>query len=406
MDSRERHRYKRLAVVVDTFPRWSERFIARELSELRRRGVDLTIFCLKAGTDPAPGDSEWDGLIERRVVLPRCILPRDMDRFFDQNVSEMRQRARETLGLMGSFQGVGCAEKFSDLLRDGKYRHVHAHFANWPSTIGWLAALEAKVPFSMSVHARDLFVEPEAVAEKAADAVRIFTCHTRATTHLAEIPIFKIPILTGKIVQMHHGLPLERFGTSAKPPRAPDFIGGKLLAAGRFVPKKGFQYAIGALMDQRLVGRNITLTLVGDGPEQQRLTALVKELKLDDRIKFIPPEQINAIKEAFESAHAFLAPYDVAADGDRDGISNVILEAFAYHLPVIGTDAGGLKEILTPKTGLVVPQKNSAAIAEAIVNVLEHPVEAHERACAARKLVEEHFDIQENIAPLLELIST
>src|SRR5476651_1422863 len=116
--------FKRLAVVVDTFPRWSERFIARELSELRRRGVEFSVFCLKAGTTPAETDPEWAGLIERRVVLPTCLLPnlRRLDARYEL--------ARKELGTF--FRRLGCATKLAELLRAGRFEHVHAHFASLP----------------------------------------------------------------------------------------------------------------------------------------------------------------------------------------------------------------------------------------------------------------------------------
>src|SRR5205809_6732355 len=63
-----------VAVIVDTFPRWSERFIARELNELRRRGVDFFIYCLKAGDEACAADPEFSDLIARRVVLPECFI--------------------------------------------------------------------------------------------------------------------------------------------------------------------------------------------------------------------------------------------------------------------------------------------------------------------------------------------
>jgi glycosyltransferase involved in cell wall biosynthesis len=395
VDSRESRHYKRLAVVVDTFPRWSERFIARELSELRRRGVNLTVFCLKAGDDPPFGDPEWNGLLERRVVLPSCILPRGFVLDGDADMRRRQEAAREALGAT-FYSKFGCALKFAELLREGKFQHVHAHFANLPSTIGWLAATAAKIPFSMSVHARDLFVEPQALAEKAADAVCIFACHARATGHLG-----KIESAAQKTVHMHHGLSLDQFKFRDRT------IGEsvRILAAGRFVPKKGFQYAVQALLDSRLAECNVTLALAGDGPGRKRIEALVKELKLEKRVQFVAPGDAAAVKIAFESAHAFLAPYESAPDGDSDGIPNVILESFALGVPVIGTDAGSLNEILTPETGCVVAQKNSAAIADAIVAVLDKPTAAARRARTARTLVENQFDIGRNIEPLLAMLT-
>jgi glycosyltransferase involved in cell wall biosynthesis len=408
---------KRVAIVVDTFPRWSERFIARELSELLRNGVDFNVFCLRAGSDPPPGDIEWDGLIERRVVLPTFSIEQSVRAAYP----ELARRAREVRAAIREikpsspaelkeivktvFKGEplpilkhGCVQKLIELLREGKFQHVHAHFANLPSTIGWLAAKEARLPFSLSVHARDLFVEPQSLEEKLAFATRVFTCHRRATEHLG-----KIPTAAGKIIEMHHGLPLQRFQFRERAQPLRKSMAIKLLAAGRFVPKKGFHYAVGALRDEKLAGRNVTLTLLGDGPERQRIAGVVNELKLSQQVTFISPSEPGALTAAFESAHAFLAPYEVAADGDSDGISNVILEAFALGVPVIGTDAGGLKEVLAAETGFMVPQKDPAAIAQAIIDVANHPDEAQKRARAARKLVEEQFDISRNIRPLLEL---
>src|SRR6185369_8213744 len=116
------------------------------------------------GDEPPAGDPEWDGLIERRVVLPSCILPRGFVLDGDADMRRRQEAAREALGA-SFYSKFGCALKFAELLREGKFQHVHAHFANLPSTIGWLAANAAKIPFSMSVHARDLFVEPQALEE-------------------------------------------------------------------------------------------------------------------------------------------------------------------------------------------------------------------------------------------------
>jgi colanic acid/amylovoran biosynthesis glycosyltransferase len=368
-------RFRKLAVVVDTFPRWSERFIARELAELQRCGVDFSVFCLKAGTLPSESDTDWDGLIERRVVLPSCIASLG--------------------GLEVLAASQKCASKLAGLLKDQKFQHLHAHFASLPTTIGLNAATLTGLPFSMSVHARDLFVDAEDLDEKIAEAERIFTCHGRATEFLAARG-------AKNVVCMHHGLPLERFPylKHVEIARQPLFI-----AVGRFVPKKGLAHAIEALADPRLANADARLALIGEGPEEKRLKRLAAKLKVDARVQFLPPQSSTELHATFKSAAALIAPYETAPDGDADGIPNVILEAFALGLPVIGTGAGGLSEVLTPETGTVVPEKNAPALANALAEFIATGA-ASGRAFAARKRVERDFDIRQNIAPLLELLKS
>ncbi|MFH0939511.1 MAG: glycosyltransferase family 4 protein [Planctomycetota bacterium] len=363
----------KLAIVVDTFPCWSERFIAREVAELRRRGVDLTVFCLNAGHLTNENDHDWTDLLKNRIVLP--------SRFFKIfRVATLRK-----------------------LLR-GNFQHVHAHFASLPSTLAWRAAMAEKISFSMSVHARDLWVESQMLRQKIADATCVFACHTQSYEYLV-----KIAPHAEKVVLMRHGLPLNQF------PFTPRLMLKKnktmrFLAAGRFVPKKGFNELIEALALPTFAEKKFVLTLLGDGPKRKKLAAQIKQRNLEKKIVIQPPAGGSELREIFNQADAFLAPYQQAPDGDSDGVPNVVLEAFALGLPVIGTSAGGLKEVLTLETGYVVTAEKiaalgkTAALANAILEFLAAPEKALAKTTAARALVEREYDIRKNITPLLELV--
>ena len=387
----------KLAIVVDTFPRWSERFIAREVAELRRRGVDLTVFCLNAGRLAAENDPDWTGLLEERVVLPSCLAPRSLRMHSaDPEMQGRLDAVKAELGLPFLFK-ISCVAALRDLLRDS-FQHVHAHFANLPSTLAWLSATAEKIPFSMSVHARDLFVEPQLLGQKLADATRVFTCHDRGYKHLA-----KTVAHAGKVVLMRHGLPLEHFPfTQHSAPKKGEAV--RLLAAGRFVPKKGFDELLEAVAAPGLAGKGFELTHLGDGPGRKKLASQIKRRKLEKQILIQPPAGGAELQELFNRADAFLAPYQETPEGDSDGVPNVVLEAFALGLPVIGTDAGGVKEVLTPETGSVVPAGNAEALATAVGDYLNDSAAALARTPAARALVEREYDIRRNILPLLELV--
>jgi glycosyltransferase involved in cell wall biosynthesis len=256
----------RLAVVVDTFPRWSERFLARELNELRRRGIELTVFALRQGARAFVSDPEFEPLRERVRVLPGG-LPAAVRRLpgLRRDAQDPAWQAlRGALGWPGLLRATR-ARLLAEELRAGGFTHVHAHFANWPSTLAWLAAKQLGLPFSFSAHARDLFVEAQLLAEKARDATALFACHRLGWERLRALPG---GAGAEKAILMYHGLPLEDF-PFRDAPRArarPDASGTELLAAGRFVAKKGLGDLLAALAGPALRGRVLRLTLVGDGP--------------------------------------------------------------------------------------------------------------------------------------------
>ncbi|MGD0094640.1 MAG: glycosyltransferase, partial [Planctomycetota bacterium] len=288
---------EKLAVIVDTFPRWSERFIARELGELQRRGVDLTVFCLKAG-EPPPGDEDWRGLIERRVVLPSGLLRRE-PKGATPMMRERWAEARRGLGLRG-YKTLGRAVALRDRLIAGRFGHVHAHFANLPSTLGWLAALEARLPFSFSAHARDLFVEPQLLAQKLADCVRVFTCHGRAQAFLAAQAGHK-----DKVQLMRHGLPLEQYQCRLEIEEP----GLGFVAAGRFVPKKGLDVLLDAAARLARAKQQFALTLVGDGPERRNLKAKIRALRLAGQVVLMEPVSGTVLRDILSGADLVVAPF-------------------------------------------------------------------------------------------------
>ena len=394
----------RLAVVVDTFPLWSERFIARELNELLRRGVDFTIFCLNAGVQRGP-DPEWDALTGSVCVLPRLVSAKTVAATLCAlpalHRKETRRRLQVVARALGPSSIVRCARghALGAQLRAGAFTAVHAHFANWPSTIAWLAAHDANLPLTVSVHARDLFVEAQLLEEKARDARAIFACSQLAARHVAGIGPAR-----GKVIYMTHGLPLDLYPFHELPARDP--LRPELLAAGRFVAKKGFGELLAALEAPPLRGRTLTLTLVGDGPERVRLDQRIAQLGLSSCVQVRPPVPSAQLREWIANAAVFIAPYRQTDEGDRDGIPNAVLEAFALGTPVVGTAAGGLPEVLGAETGFVTPDASAAALAETIAQALDDRTAAARRAATARKLVEEHHDIRHCIEPLLNVLNT
>jgi glycosyltransferase involved in cell wall biosynthesis len=100
----------------------------------------------------------------------------------------------------------------------------------------------------------------------------------------------------------------------------------------------------------------------------------------------------------------FVLPCVSEAAGGKDNLPTVIMEAMAAGLPVISTPVAGVPEMVEAgKTGLLVPPKNSTALAAAIEQLMDNPAQAREFGANGRVRATERFDIEESARALIQL---
>ena len=111
------------------------------------------------------------------------------------------------------------------------------------------------------------------------------------------------------------------------------------------------------------------------------------------------------IRDLYREADLFVAPSEIAADGDRDGIPNVLLEAMATALPVVTTPVSGIPEVVRDgENGLLVPPADAAALAAAIERLAGSAALRERLGAAARRAVIAQFGEARNLAQLVELL--
>lgn len=144
--------------------------------------------------------------------------------------------------------------------------------------------------------------------------------------------------------------------------------GKRLIAVGRLVDQKGFDVLLQAMKD---LDSSITLTLIGDGVEKIKLTAMRQSLGLNDRVSFLGELDRLSVRDKLQQHDALVL------SSRHETFGNVLVEALACGIPVVSTDCGGPSDIVTDDVGVLCEKENAEALNVAIVKVLSKNWDSH-----------------------------
>ncbi len=145
--------------------------------------------------------------------------------------------------------------------------------------------------------------------------------------------------------------------------------------------------------------------IIGTGPLEPALAALILERQLQDHVRLVGPRPRSEVVALMRGAAVFAAPCVVGADGDRDGLPTVLVEAMALGTPCVSTDVTGIPELLADDCGIIVPQHDPANLAAALERLLTDSALRVRLATRARQRVEADFDIRCTAARLRTIFS-
>jgi glycosyltransferase involved in cell wall biosynthesis len=379
-----------VAYVPTSFPVLSETFVSLEVAELRRQGVRVEVVALFVGESepgaPAP-DHLWRqdvtrvrfGLAHLRLAIAR---PRRYVRFLrlyrQLRDPELSVRHLPWWALELERRGVQV---------------VHAHFAWSSASRAWGLALLMGRPWSVTVHASDLFAVQEHLEEKlqAADAVVTVCEYNRRWLR-------EVLGLTRSVEVVVCGVEVpERV---ALPEPTTD-----VLVVGRLVEKKGVDVLLEAVA---LLGDRpeLRVTVVGDGPLREPLQAQALSLGVADRVTFAGARTHAATLDAIAHARVLCLPCRIASDGDRDSMPLVIKEAMAREVPVVASDLVAVPEMLDASCGWLVAPEDPGALAKALAAALDDPDEARARGAAGRRRVLTDLRLDLQVSHLREVFAS
>ncbi|MCG2691312.1 glycosyltransferase [Microgenomates group bacterium] len=201
--------------------------------------------------------------------------------------------------------------------------------------------------------------------------------------------LIKLGCPANKIHVIDHGVRLEQIPFKIRKPSQKV----KLLTACSLIDYKGIDVAIKAF--QLIAGRfpQASLTIIGSGPEEEKIDQLINRFNLNKRVRRRPFMPLNKLLKEVEKYHIFLHPSFTSADNKQEGIPTSIIERSASGMPIIATRHSDIPEIIhDAKNGYLVEEQNEAELAEKLNHLIRHQELWQKFGRYGRQLVEKNFN--------------
>lgn len=362
----------KIAYFVNEFPGFSQTFVIHQIAGMVNKGHEVDIYA----TVRANAVHLIEGVVGQRCRtiyfsdLPVAYFARyaRMARrvFASDIVRNMRLVARVLAESASTRQALSLRllHKALSIERGGEYDILHCQFATLGLPVLQLkriGALTGKVVVSVRGY--------DVTTARYTDAGRYASLFENADRFLPVSESLADRLLSlgcdrQKIQVLRSGLNVDAIAQRLPRPLTTPL---NLLSVGRLVEKKGLIYGLGAVAALLAQGIAVRYRIAGEGPLRDELMAAAQDLGVAEAVEMPGVCAHDRVIGLMQEADIFLAPSVTAADGDQEGIPNVVKEAMLMGLPVISTRHSGIPELIEHgREGVLVAEKDSAALVEAV----------------------------------------
>lgn len=398
----------KLATLLLSFPLTTERFITQELLYLKDNGIQLELFPLRK----KPGSKfpeEAADLMKNTHYLPffsiACWLSLCYYVFlcpvkFGKIMLYLAYHLREPGTLVKLLYLLPKTALIARVLKKKGIKEVHAHWASLPATIARFVATLSGTHYHFSAHASDIFTYKNRffLGQKIAGATFVITCSQYAREFLGSF-------CSGhknkeKLFTVYHGIKPEEYKDVETCEMRPPLI----CSGGRLVKKKGLIYLIGALAQLRQKGIAFQAVIFGSGPEKANLLQEIKNQRLEKEVKITGFISHSELIDNLRQSSMFVLPAVIQDNGNREGLSNILLEAQALGKPVIATRLSAIPELVEDGyNGYLTPCGDTRALAQAMENLLNHQARRQSMGQRGQEKVGRTFNFYASQAHLVEI---
>jgi glycosyltransferase involved in cell wall biosynthesis len=396
-----------VATICSNFPIYSQTFVYQELAQLEQDGMKLRLMYSRLDPhDQLPSSFEGLWHARRRLFQNRKVHQRDFAYY-------RRRMPDKVTGLIARLcRASGLSEQ--DLLAHGNfleafsftrmveaYRpdYLHSYFFYDRSLMALVAGHLLGIPRGISCYADHVLKDYELKVVP----LQLELCDVVvATSERIKRELIELAPQAdaNRIIVKPNGIDTDRFAERerSEPDDGKPF---RLVTVCRIEPKKGLIELVEAVALLRDRGRRVETHLVGAPDEwsadsrdyKRRLDQRITDLNLWGTVHLEGRQGDEGVQRMLGLAHLFVAPFVETESGDKDGIPTALLEGMATGLPAVATDAGSIPEVIeNGRDGLLVPQRNPAALADAIESLLLDPERRSRLGRAAAETVRRRFD--------------
>jgi glycosyltransferase involved in cell wall biosynthesis len=399
--------------MMSRFPKLTETFILHEMAAMERLGVDVDVYPLwrerARVTHP-----EARRFVERAnfqrsfslaVLGANCrLLFRHPRKYFSTLSAVLRGTRGSLRFFLGALAIFPKAVFFAKRMEATGVAHVHAHFASHPTVAAIVIRRLVGIPYSFTAHGSDLHRDQRMLGQKIAEAA--FAVTISDYNRNVMMATCERDGDRGKVRIVHCGVDTRLFerGSAAANEQAVPFT---IFCVGTLHEVKGQTFLIKAC--EQLVGSGIdvSLNLIGDGPDRQALLAQAAEAMIADRVTFHGNKTHREVAELLKGAHVVAAPSVPTRDGRREGIPVALMEAMSCGVAVVASRLSGIPELVADEqSGLLVTPGDAGALAQALERLHNDAGLRQRLGEAARQKVLLEFDLFKNAATLAALFKS
>jgi len=444
----------KIAYIMSRFPHLPETFIMREMTEMAASGQDILLYPLIFQNDPVvhPEAAVWIPKAHIEPYLSGRIIASNI-RFF---LKKPLTYSRLVLRIIGEnltnpnflVRGLLLFPKivhFARQMQTEGVDRVHAHYASHPALAAWVIYELTGIPYSVTVHAHDIYARTSMLRTK-----------MRGADFIVAISEFNREFLTcvlgdesirEKTRIIHCGIDPKKYSPCVKPMRKGDPL--EIISVGSLKPIKGQRFLVEACRILRDRGIPFQCTIVGDGPEMPDVRRRVETYGLNDLITLAGSKDEEQVSRMLPLANCYVQP------SLAEGLPVAVMEALCTGLPVVATayaglvqgpDGGtniraeeasrlinglseiyrdtpgaaetaqdlsnhitcraGIFELITPgETGLLARPADPESLANALTTLYNNPDKSCQMAAAGKTRVLHSFNLHDNAAQLAALFT-
>lgn len=403
-------KFHKVAYIMSRFPGLSETFILREMCELERIGWHLSLYPLIFKEEAVIHEEakNWMGraqspsfyeILKENISL----LFSDPWLYFSIAFQVVVSNFKSPKFLSRAAVVFPRAVWMSKKMMAENIEHIHSHYATHPALAAWIINQITGIPYGITVHAHDIFVDRSMLHQKLSDAAYIVAISEYNQRFLVD---HYGEWINQKTHIIHCGIYLENYKNEYVPFKKPGKF--EIISIGSLRPYKGFVFLLDTCyMLKQEIGTNFRCRIVGGGELWSSLVKKMEQLDIKDVVELVGPKNQSEVADLLKEAHCYVQPSIVTNNGKMEGIPVSLMEAMASGLPVVATNISGIPElVIDGETGILVPFGDPKSLFFATLRVYNNPQIAGVLSAKGRKLVFSEFDIINTVSKLSGLFES